>query len=89
MLRYFEYTYLVKGNGMFPPPAPTLRRAGKRRILAPEQPACRQAGIAKETKSAVMEAMLACCRQGRRTERSRGNVPLPRPIHRYSPIIRD
>jgi len=47
---------------MFPPPAPTLRRAGKRPILSPEQPACRQAGIAKEAKSAVREAMLACCK---------------------------
>ena len=62
---------------MFPPPAPTLRRAGKRPILSPEQPACRRAGIAKEAKSAVREAMLACCKQGQRTERSRGNVPLP------------
>ena len=28
----------------------------KRPILSPEQPACRQAGIAKEAKSAVREA---------------------------------
>jgi len=54
MLQYFESTYLVKGNGMFP----------KRRILAPEQ-------------DSEGDKIRSEGSHGRRTERSRGNVPLP------------